>query len=263
MIGRRFTGAVCLLCALGVLAAQSASAQLATTAVTCRKGTGIGATFRFEHCTPGEGTGEFGHFAIANGTKTEITAGNAKTNLGTNGSTPSFFHLSLLGIELELKAETVVAVGFMENGEQSVINEKEPVMLAHGTGTITFEGVTVVKPEFGVCAVEGAKVVTKELTGTTFGQGMGLKIQPREGSTLAVFKITGASCPAGVLGDYVVSGSLVVTPEGSTLTATRAGSTAQGTLKTRNKVAGLDSKLTISGREFGAGGAYTPLSATT
>lgn len=257
MIGQKEFAGLCLLCVLAVTAFAASSASAAvngTTAFTCNPVAIGGAStrgFKDAHCKEAaEGTAvKFEHVAIAEGTNTSINGGNANTTSDTTGAEKSILHVTTTGIELKVTATTVSLSGSMVNkleGGEHVI---------HGTGVITYEGVTV-DPE--QCSVAGGKIVTKELTATTLGQGMGVKIQPVVGNVLAEFTVEGPTCPEAEKGLVKVTGSLVATPEGATLTTTRAGITAQGTLKVRNVIAGLEGKVTIKNSNSG-----TPLTATT
>jgi hypothetical protein len=98
--------------------------------------------------------------------------------LATNETTglsiePFFLHSVQSGVEQELKATAVSAVGVVENKEES------GEMFIHGKAVTTYTGVTVVKPAGKGCSVKGEKIVTKELTATTKGQGTQRKLPRR------------------------------------------------------------------------------------
>lgn len=250
MIERRAIVGLCLLCALAftAAAAQSASA-LGRKGYTCQLVTPGAETtvgFKDPHCNMPAGNGTTGgkevkyeHVQIKQRTKT--SSSNAETGPGTEGAEPAFFHVTLSGIEAEIEAKTVTEESEGENKEEG------GEAFLHSTGTLTFEGLTVKKPEGGLCSIEGGKVTTKELTTSTQGLAKGIKFQPAVGSTLAEFTIVNASgktCPEAIKGKYTVSGSIIGEMEGPVISTTRAGSTEQGTLKTRNKVAGIAGKGT-------------------
>lgn len=246
MTGLRTTVGICVLCAFALAGITTApAAAVGARAYTCEKlvPPEVG-PFTDSHCT-NRSTGVYGHVSIAFGATTEYTGGNANTSAETTSAAPSFFHTTVTGVELELKATTVTTSGSMENKE--VGGEA----VAHGVGTITYEGITVVKPGGGVCTVEGGKVVTKEVTAITVASG--LKIQPKEGSTFAEFNIINGAgtCPEAVKGNYKVTGSIIGAINGATVNTTRAGSTEQSTLKTRNKAAGLDGTVTLKAKKPG------------
>lgn len=245
---------LCLLFVLAFAVAAAEASATSTTAYTCKKEAGGGpSSFKTEHCDWRDGTGEYRHVAIANNTKTEATGGNQKTSLGTTGATGMFFHTVITGIVVELEAESVTGSGFLEN------KEEEAQMKTHGTGTITFNGVRVWFPSLTGCKVEGEKVVSKELTAITVAEGV--KFQPKEGTLLAEFNMIGATCPEATKGNYKVTGSVIGTPEGATISFTGSGTTAQKTLKARNVAAGLDGKGTVSARANSSEG-YTPVGLT-
>lgn len=261
MITRKFVVGLCALCSLSlsVIAVQGAGAAIkGTTMFTCKKTAGE-TGFSKEHCNDSDavGTGaKYQHVSVAQGTSTEVTVSNAATNAETNGPTHAHMHVVITGIEVEIEARSTLGVGFAENKVDAATGDH----FIHGTGSTTYKEVAVVKP--AGCSVESGEIVTKELTGTSLGQGMAGKLQPASGTTFAEFNIVGPTCPEAVKGNYKVTGSITCSGDGSTVVCTRAGTTEQGTLKVRNVKAGVDVKTTAKGREKGVG-EYTPLSVTT
>lgn len=269
MHARKTIIGVCLLCAFAfsAVAAQSAFAIEGTTAFTCASTPGTG-TFPTDHCKPVEsGTGTaFSHVAIAQDTTTEITGTNAKTNATTTEAEKTILKSQLSGVETEIEATGVHGEGWMENkldasGEHYV----------HGEGVITYTGAKLLKPQPAKCKLEKTEYSTKQLTATTTGAGMGLTFTPVTPETFIEFtivKVGAEACP--VAGTYKVTGSVTGEPEGATTVFKHGkvgppaeGTTGQNTLKLGGNRAGVEGKLTISGRVKGSGAAYTPLSATT
>ena len=131
-----------------------------------------------------------------------------------------------------------------------------------GTGTITFTGVTVAKPEGKGCKVKGGEVKSKELKATTAGQGDAVKFEPASGTVLATFEVEGCSTEA-LNGTFEVKGSIKGTADGATVSFTEEASTIQNTMTMRAVPAGLEGTVTIAGRAKGSGSNYTDLSPTT
>jgi hypothetical protein len=276
MNGRRAIIGLCMLCALvfSALAAQGASAA-GTTAFTCKAVTPAAETkgFSKEHCKTADAVttnAKFEHVAFAAGTATDLTVTNAKTNAETNGATSFSLHSVQSGVEEQLSATGVMGEGTITNSEAG------GEMLASGTSSLTFTGVTVQKPVGKGCKVyedinpttmgpEG-QVKTNSLKGTTFSEGekMGLKFEPAVGEVFATFYVTECSV-AALNGTYEVKGSIkTTTVDGATIEFTSAETTGQGTLKTRGQKSGIDGKLTLSGKDTPAGDLTdTPLSLTT
>ncbi len=270
MIGRKAIAGLCMLCALAfsAIAAQSASAVTGTTAFTCKKVTPAGGTagFKDAHCKEAVSTNaEYEHVAIPESTTTRFLSNNI-----TTGTTRSIIRLHSVqaGIAFEISANIAEGQGWLTNAKD-VSGEH----YAHGEGTVTFSEVFVTKPAGKGCEVftdnekgeeEGvATVMTRQLKGTTKGQGHRVKIEPAVGNTLATFWITHCSVVA-LNGTYEVTGTLTGTPEGATLVFNGADVTAQGTLKVRGQKAGLDGSFTFKGKDETAGDPeYTPLTVTT
>ncbi|HEX6666455.1 MAG TPA: hypothetical protein VF081_07660 [Solirubrobacterales bacterium] len=244
-----------------------------TTAFTCTKGKG---TLRGEHClTTGSAAAEYGHVQVAQDETTELTGTNAKTANSTAESTGAKLKLTIGGIPLELQAIGVGATGWLEN-KKTASGEH----YAAGEGTITFTGVTVKEPAGKGCEVTTHKedgsgspgeegevgvIHTRKLKATTEGQGDFVNLQAADGGNFANFWITCAAEPKipAIEGTWSCNGSVKGVPTGATTTFTHTETTTQNTLKCKETKAGIEAQLTLSGREKGSGGGYTPLAATT
>lgn len=260
---RRTMIGLCLLCALAVsaLAAQGAAASNGTTAFTCKAVTGSPGTtgFKDAHCKePESGTNvKFEHFAVAEGTTTEISGTNGKTSSNTAAPTTVVMHNVQGGIEYEIQAQSVSGIGSFTNGKSETGEH-----YIHGTLKVTLEEVVVTKPSG--CSIESGTIVSKELTATTLGQGDQVKFQPKEGTLFTEYNVVGASCPEAIKGNYKTSGSVLCPLEGATVSCSRTGTTEQGTFKERNVKTGIEGKLTLSAKDSVAGDKeFTPVSGTT
>lgn len=249
---------VCVLCAfaLSAVVAQSAAGAIkGTTGFTCKeKKEAGGAGFSDAHCKTAVGTGaKFEHVGIPEGVTTE----GRVTNTLTGGATePAFLHSVQSGVELELKATETVGEAL---GSNKVNAEGEH--FAEGTGKTTYSGVTVVKPAGKGCVVKGGEIVTKELRGTSLGQGMEGKLTPASEETFATFTIEGCTI-AALNGVYEVKGSINCSGQGSTVICDRTATTAQKTLKLRGQTAGVSVTTTATGRKNSTE-PFTPLGVTT
>lgn len=259
---------LCMLCALvaSAIAAQGASAK-GTTAFTCAKATGTGAGFSREHCKRADAVGsgaKFEHKEIANGTTTEVIVTNAKTNSETNAPEPFLFGGSIAGIPIELKATTVSGTGTVSNSEVS------GEMIASGTGTIIYTGVTVTKPAGQGCKVKEEKITTAKLKSTSQGQPtpeeesnaeMFRKTEPNQGTIFAAISIEGCTTTA-LNGTFNVTGSIKGRPDGATTVFTTEDTKNQNTLKLAGQSATLNGKITFSSKKS-TDTTFTPLSVTT
>jgi hypothetical protein len=235
-----------MLCALAIsaTAAQSASA-LGTTTVTCKipvtGDTFEGDTvFAREHCTEeDEGSGKFRHVVFEKHTPTTFTATNDTTAIRS----PWVVHSVQAGIAEELEATEVNGEGTLENLEEG------GEIYTQAAGTLTFSGVSVIKPAGKGCKVKGGEIKTKELTATTKGQGMAMKFAPASGEVFASFEIEG--CSVGALnGVYEVKGSVTSSSINGATTKFEPGPTTElGTLKVRGQKAGVSGTLTEKGRD--------------
>jgi hypothetical protein len=243
--GRSMFGVLVVLAlALSAVAAQGASAA-ENTAYTCAPG---GTQFSNATCTTA-GTG-FGHVVVPVNTSTAITGTGGLTKLAT----------TISGVAVQLQATSVDVTGTMEN---HVVGTE---MVASGEGTITYTGVTVTAPAGKGCKVfekkEGETLInegmvsTNVLKASTAGLTHNLNFSPASGSTFASFQVSGCSI-AALNGLYEVTGSVQSTSIVGTATKfTHANTTAQGTLKVRGQVAGIEGELNL----FGANG--NPLALT-
>lgn len=282
MTGRRAVIGLCMLCALAfsAFAAQSAAASTkGTTAFTCKNvGTNLG-KFTKAHCKPGDaGTGNFEHVGIAANTTTEITGTNDKTNADTSGPTEARLKAIIGGVETELVATTVHGTGTMTNAIETAEQPNPGEHYAHGTGTITYTGVTVAKPAGKGCKVftdtlpgktKGAEGVvdTRPLIATTTGEGDFVKFEGEEKDALGnpIFASFFVECTTKVPaleGTWDVIGSITCKTDGATILCDHNEITTQNKLKAKGNKAGLSGALTISGRA-NSGEATTPLSTTT
>jgi hypothetical protein len=274
MTGHRTIVSLGILCALafGAFAAPNASASLGTTAFTCKQLGGTEHQFSKAHCKPADDVGgEFAHVAITDDTATEIEVTNEQTKNETKEARHSVLKETIAGVELELDAAVVSGEGTMENKKDAISGEH----YAEGSATLTYSGVTAVKPVGKGCKVfaetaektHGAEgVINAKAKATTKGQGMFTKLEPKEGVTFATFFIEcekGKEVPA-VEGTWEITGSLKCPTDGATVICSHTEVTTQNTLKGKGSKAGFDAAITLNAVEAETcGPIYTPLSATT
>lgn len=219
------------------------------------------AGFSNAHCKPGDAVGTnaaYVHTEVPAGTSTEVSGSNKKTGAGTEATTPMKLSATISGVETEIQAAGVSASGSLENMKDAASTEHT----ISGTGSVTFTGVTVAKPEGKGCKVKTGEVKSKELKATTAGQEDAVKFEPASGTLLASFEVEGCSTES-LNGLYEVNGSIKGAPEGATSNFSESTTTAQSTLTVRGVKGGLDGSLTIAGRVKGSGSNYTDLSSTT
>ncbi|HET7444122.1 MAG TPA: hypothetical protein VFJ57_05630 [Solirubrobacterales bacterium] len=271
MTVRRATIVVCALCAFAfsAIAAQSAlGVTKGTTAFTCKK-VGIGGTFTKPHCrTTDVGAGEYAHLPVPEGTTTEITGTNAKTVGETLETAPWKLKTVVAGVEVELQAANVSALGWAENAK-----DPSGEHYIRGTGMIVFNGVTVTKPAGNNCVAytdeagvkgKAGRIDTRALKATTTEQGDFVKFEAAEGEVLANFFVECAVPLPAIEGTWGVTGSVKGAPNGATINFTHPETTAPNTLKAKGAKAGIEGSLTVSGKDGLAGDTeFTPLSATT
>jgi hypothetical protein len=249
---------VCVVCALAMSAigVQGASAVIkGTTGFTCKeKKEPGGAGFSNADCTTAVGSGaKFEHVAIPENVKTE----GRTTNANLAGEHPSGKLLgAIAGVVVELQATEMV-------GEATGMNTKnaEGEHYAEGVGKTTFSGITVTKPAGKGCKVPGGKFTTKEVRGTSLGQGMEGKLEPVEGTIFMEVPIEGCSNPS-LNNTFPVTGSIKCPGEGAIVTCTHAATTALGTLKFAGNKAGIEATTTATGRA-NSSEPFTPLAVTT
>jgi hypothetical protein len=274
MIGRRSVIGLCVLCALALsaFAAQSASAASnGTTLFTCTKTpvAPVGEKFSAEHCRDKSGasdtspTGAWRHDPIAENLTTEITGTSTETSEVCQGSA---LHSVISGIETELISPCSHILLENEGVKSSVTNKVDATTGEHyyeGTAWLDYTEVKVKKPEGKGCKVKNETVIA-HLKFTTLKQGDNIKFEPATaGKPFAEFTIEGCTI-AALNGLYEVKGSVLVEPNGATLTTTAGGTTAQETLKLRGQNAGLAGTMTVRGRNpKDPAGQDTPLSPTT
>lgn len=245
--------AVCV-CALAVsaYAASAAAAEVGTTAYTCKAGL---SGFSTEHCVPGQTGTSFGHESIPESTTTELLGTSDKTNAETNGGTTAKLRSVQSGVEMEIQAKKWDIEGEITAG-LGILGPYVHVVIR-----IKYTEAEVAKPAGKGCVVKGGEIISNELKASTLEQGMGIKFEPKEGTVLASFEVSGCSVSA-LNGLYKLEGSFVGTPNGATVEFSETGITTQGTLKLRGQKAGFEGKTTLSARANSTQ-AYTPISFTT
>jgi len=276
----RATIGLCVLCVVGcsALAVQGAGAvTFGTTGFTCAKGAQPGGEttkgFSDEHCTAAAANDathlenvKFEHVAVPESTTTEGLVTNQNTNAGTTGPTPFFLKATIATIPIKLEA-TGVSTTEGAWGE----NRKEgSEHYAFGEGKTRYTGVKVVEPA-NCKVVQGAntgEIETTQIVGTTKGQGMAGKLQPKAGeaTAFAEFEIVqnGAN-PCAAAQKVKIVGSIQGTPNGATIEYTHEGTTAQKTLRfgsAAGPIIGLEGKTTGVGGAKGSG-LFFPGAATT
>lgn len=246
--------ALCALCAIvaGANAAQSAAA-VGTAPFTCKAGKG----FSDAHCTTAGSPGSFGHEAIPESTETEAESNNEKTNAGTTEAVPATLRATISGVNVEIRFPIWHIFGWW------TWHRFFGVPTWHGHFFIWFTFPVWLAPAGKGCKIKGGgeKIVSKELVASTNEQGMALKIEPKEGTTLASLEVEGCSVPA-LNGTYELKGSLKGTPNGTVLEFSHAAVTEQGTLTLKGAKAGFDGKITNYARA-NSSQAFTPIAPTT
>jgi hypothetical protein len=267
MTGRKTVLGLCMLCALALsaVAAQGASAK-GTTAVTCVVGSG---TLHGAHCLE-TGTAAASKHVTFGTTPTELSGTNANTASETTAARESILKETIAGTELELKSTGLSGTGSMTNSESG------GEMIASGSGTITYSGVTVAKPAGKGCKVftdvtatktKGAEgVIDANVKATTLGQEEGkpmfLKFEPSSGTAFATFFVECTTKVAALEGTWEITGSIKCPTSGATVLCSHEETTTQNTLKGKGSKAGLDGALTIKGKAS-TDASFTPLSVTT
>jgi hypothetical protein len=253
MTGPRAIFGLCIACALLVSAVAAQGASAATTAFTCAEGAQK-ATWSDAHCTNTAGTAKYGHVLVTK--KTNVTIAPGTQFEGKQRLKPT-----INGIAIEFVATGVSGTGAIENTEVGA------EMVAKGTGTLTYTGMTVAKPAGKSCVIREAggegkleMVTTNKLAVQTTNE-MGLKVTPFEGTTVAKFRLEGCKGSEALEGlnkDYEVTGSIVGTPEGGEVTFIHTGTTAQETLFIGASKTGLEGSLTVKGESGDALTITTP-----
>ncbi|HET7444462.1 MAG TPA: hypothetical protein VFJ57_07370 [Solirubrobacterales bacterium] len=236
MIGRKSIIGVSVLCALALSVLGVTSASAAQRAYTCTKNvTDLAKQFKDAHCeTQGTPPQTYGHLLITTAnTATHIS--NAKTASSTTAAAVSKLKGALSGVETEVQCTGLTGGGALTNAAESV----------SGTATLEYSGCTVTKPAGKGCVVKGGAITTESLAATTVGQAAGnLKITPAGETNFAVIPIEKCSIEA-LNNNFPVTGSVVVTVTGATLSTTHSGVTTQNTLKFGGVKAGLEGSATL------------------
>jgi hypothetical protein len=260
MIGRKAAVGLSLLCALLVcaFAAQSAfaTAGINTTAVTCTEGATV-KDFSDAHCDNKVEKGTFGHTAIANGVKTEISVTNAKTKNNTTESTPAIQKGTIFGVKSEITCTVVGGTGTLENTEPASKQHK-----VTGTVNAEFTKCTVNKPALG-CKVKEPIKVTSNVEGVEgLGAGkneMGLEFKPSAGETFAEITLEGCilSGTFKVTGTAIGTGTPAPTEKHSGTTNVFTNAMTKETLKLAGNPAEISSTTTVTRKSDGAPVALT------
>jgi hypothetical protein len=236
MTGRRSIIGIAVLGALALCAFGAAGASATGRAFMCEGNTEAGKEqFSDAHCVvAAEGSGGFRHIPIVS--VQAYVASNGKTASGTTAAQPAKLKTTVAGVEVEVECTTVSGEGSLSNSETS----------ASGTGSIKYSGCTVNKPAGKGCVVTGGSFATTTLALTTEGQTAGnIKVSPKSGTTFTTVPLSKCSIEA-LNNEFVVTGSVVTTSKGATVTTTEAGVTAQGTLKFGGNKAGIEGAETVS-----------------
>lgn len=263
MIARKSIVGLFLLCALaaGAFAAQASGASKGTTMFTCKKGSeGTGERFSKAHCrgdSDTSPTGEYRHIAVAQDTTTEITG----TSENTEGVCQAWILRSTqAGNVMEISSPCAHTIA----GESWATNKIDGATGEHyveGEARVSFTEVSITKPGGKGCKVKTGSLTSNKIKFTSLGLGDEFKIEAAVGSVLVSYEVEG--CSIGALnGLYETTGSVKVPVNGSTVSATEAGTTAQGTLKMRGQKAGAEGEMTVKGKAP-SDETYTALSVTT
>jgi len=234
MTGRRSIVFTCLLGVLIISAIAAASASAEQLVYRCVP-TAPKLQFSDAHCLNKVSEGaKFGH-EVWGTSPGVLGATNADTASGTTAAAPSKLKGALSGVETEITCTTVGGMGSLSNGAAAFT----------ASGTLEYSGCSVTKPAGKGCAVAGGAITTKELFATNEGQAENtFKITPQEGTEFASIKIE--SCSNEALNNtFPVTGSVIPSVSGSTVSTTHTGITAQATLKFGGNKAGLEGALTF------------------
>jgi hypothetical protein len=218
MTRRKTIVSLLLLCAFVVaaFAAQSASAEEATTLFTCTP-VETGAKFSDEHCTQeGSGSG-FRHTEIAAGSMKEVTGSNEKTTSETKAAQAATLHLAISTIPITITCKKASSSG-------SLMNVAGPPMRASGSITTAYtECETILEGTKKNCKVKEPMIWNSNLSTVVEGSEMYVKATGSGAGELAfsvTFENNGAEvCPKGLtaLNPYKITGAAIGTPNGATL----------------------------------------------
>jgi hypothetical protein len=224
-----------VVCALIVCAAFAQGANGAATTYTCVKNEGA-KDYSDSLCKNGvaPGTGEYGHFGIVANTPTKISGesiGNVILKATTGGVAAVF-------------TATGVAVEPVGVGEPAFIENKAPggVMEATGEVILKLTGATANHN----CTVVGGAITTKRLIVHTLAPNE-LKFEQKvAGGEFAAFGLAGAACLLPKA--WTITGTVIGTISGATISFTHVGTTGQGTLFAQGTIlAGLEGTLVFKG----------------
>jgi len=242
---KKFGAVLVAMLAIGAVVASSASAAVSTTRAEWYTGASPGTTLPV-------GTDEAINLAM----------------IEHNGVKSSTFNVTILGVPVELTSTSLSCTTCNITNKEVT---KKAGAIAYGTGTVTFENVTVKKPAnckvFGETGVEGM-IPTKllqihgDFMDTTAGNNKAfiqfLPDTPEGTGTFAQFQLKGTGCEA-IEASYNVTGSLFVESKndtgvfGTTQDAT-ASAAVQSTAEAGLKVGVNNATLTGSVRASLASG---------
>jgi hypothetical protein len=204
---------------------------------------GLGHKFTDADCAVENNTsGTFGHKEIAAETKTVLSL-TKLTNATLEGK--------LFGATVTLESTGIECVGCTaENRSEAGVMEVKGPAAGNTGGKLRFTGVTVVGLT-GTCTVVGSatgQITTEALKFTTTVAGEA-RLEPVTGTTLAVFNITGASCP-------VAGSNIRVT--GKALTKLIGAKLKVEVLKSSGELLLEGEKAALKGEATVKGGVSTP-----
>jgi hypothetical protein len=230
--------------AISAVGPQGASAE-GLGLYTCEN-TGSGPGFTSSTCETPSGSGPWQQ-VLANEKISRRWSSTGKVVLKT----------TYAGVKLTLAAAaTASGIGTVENS----VSGKETY--THGSDTLKLEEVAVTEPGGKGCKIAGGSITTRELSSTTLGQGMFMKVASASGPVLAEFTIEG--CAITFLnGSYKLEGSADGLLVGASIVFTETEVTTQGTLAINTLATGMEGVLDFEGRKIGSGEEWTKLAAKT
>jgi hypothetical protein len=244
MNGRRSVIGLAMVCALVLSAFAATSAFAGGKLVLCAENAGAkNFGVNDKHCTTniGAGNGVRGHEPVNAGVVLAMIFSNANTASGTTAAEPAKLKGKISGITTEVQCTTLSGEGEMSNSKTETF--------ASGTAAIEFSGCTVTLPAGRGCSVgSGGVIKTNPLAVTTAGltNSNEIKIEPGSGETeFASVPIEGCKENAPPAANYPVTGSLVTTMVGATMTPTHALITALGSFFFGGNVAGIQGAATV------------------
>jgi len=238
MTGRRSIIGTFVLCALALCTFGAANASAGGREYMCEANTATNAEqFSDAHCTvEATGSGGYKHVEIPNGETQEFVVANANTAKGTTAPTPTLLASTVAGVAVEVECTKVTGEGSLTNSEKGT----------SGTGTVNYSGCAVTKPAGKGCVVTEGGFKTALLAVTTEGLGANeVQLGPKSGTEFTTVPISGCSM-SGLNQKYAVSGKIIATAHGATLTTAHENITKQGTLNFGGSKAGLTGAVTVS-----------------